>query len=144
MSCRTEVVDLLRRAGQRVTLQRVTILESLRHSSESLTAQSLFDVLKREHPIIDLSTVYRTLSWAQQIGVISHINRPGRDTEFEWRGDNHHHLICRTCGWEAELDATYLERLERDVSAAHGFQPDLDHLALYGLCEVCKKGETRA
>jgi Fur family ferric uptake transcriptional regulator len=139
MSCETETVVFLRDAGQKVTPQRMLILSSVRHASQHLTASSILQDVRRSYPYVDVSTVYRTLASARELGLISETNMGSGDTEFEWIGnrDRHHHLICRSCGGVNSLDNSYLDTLATALLDEIGFQADLDHFAIFGVCRDC-------
>jgi Fur family ferric uptake transcriptional regulator len=142
MSCETETATTLRGAGQKVTPQRMLILSSLRHSGRHITASRVLDEVRRAYPFVDASTVYRTLNSATALGLVSETNMGSGESEFEWIGlDRHHHLICRSCGDVSSLDNTYLDSLATALHDEIGFQPDLGHFAIFGLCRTCLSHE---
>jgi Fur family transcriptional regulator, ferric uptake regulator len=139
MSCETETAVVLRDAGQKITPQRMLILSTLRHASEHLTAPLILDAVRRSYPYVDASTVYRTLGSAAQLGLVSETDMGAGDTQFEWIGkDRHHHLICRSCGRVSALDNSYLDGLATVLHDEVGFQADLGHFAIFGLCRDCR------
>ena len=138
MSCETETATTLRGAGQKVTPQRMLILSSLRHSGRHITASRVLNEVRRTYPFVDASTVYRTLNSAADLGLVSETNMGSGDAEFEWIGvDRHHHLICRSCGDVSSLDNTYLDSLAPALHDEIGFQADLGHFAIFGVCHEC-------
>ena len=139
MSCEAETATTLRGAGQKVTPQRMLILSSLRHSSRHITASRVLDEVRRAYPFVDASTVYRTLNSATALGLVSETNMGAGESEFEWIGvDRHHHLICRSCGRVTSLDNDYLDGLASALLEDKGFQADIDHFAIFGLCGACR------
>ena len=139
MSCETETAVALRGAGQKITPQRMFILSAIRHAGHHLTANDVLEEVKRSYPFVDVSTVYRTLGSAAELGLVSETNM-GADTEFEWVGvDRHHHLICRSCGAVTSLDNTYLDGLATALYDEQGFQADIGHFAIFGICHTCQK-----
>jgi Fur family ferric uptake transcriptional regulator len=139
MSCERDTAVLLREAGQKVTPQRVIVLCAVRHAGAHVTAPRIIDDLRESHPYIDGSTVYRTLASASDLGLVSETDMGAGDTEFEWVGVNrHHHLICRTCGGVESLDNTYLDGLATLLYEEVGFQADLGHFAIFGICKECE------
>ena len=142
MSCETETATTLRDAGQKVTPQRMLILSSLRHSGRHATASAILDDVRRTYPFVDASTVYRTLNSAAALGLVSETNMGSGDTEFEWIGkDRHHHLVCRSCDEVIALDNTYLDSLATALHDELGFQADLGHFAIFGICRTCLASE---
>jgi Fur family ferric uptake transcriptional regulator len=141
MSCETETATALRGAGQKITPQRMLILSAVRHAREHVTANGILDEVRRSYPFVDASTVYRTLGSAAGLGLVSETNMGSGDTEFEWVGaDRHHHLICRTCGNVTSLDNSYLDGLATALYDDQGFQADIGHFAIFGICRGCRGG----
>ena len=139
MSCETETAIALRDAGRKVTPQRMLILCTVRHAREHVTASGLIDEVRRAYPFLDPSTVYRTLSSAAALGLVSETDMGGGDTEYEWVGvDRHHHLICRSCGDVTSLDNSYLDSVATALYDELGFQADLGHFAIFGVCGPCR------
>jgi len=139
MSCETETAVVLRDAGQKITPQRMLILSILRHAAEHVTAPEILDAVRRSYPYVDASTVYRTLGSAAQLGLVSETDMGAGDTQFEWIGkDRHHHVICRSCGGVNSLDNSYLDGLATALYDELGFQADLGHFAIFGLCRDCR------
>jgi Fur family ferric uptake transcriptional regulator len=104
-----------------------------------VSASGVIDALHNDHPYIDVSTVYRTLASATDLALVSETDMGGGESEFEWIGrDRHHHLICRNCGDVTSLDNTYLDGLATLLYEAIGFQADLGHFAIFGLCKNCQ------
>jgi Fur family ferric uptake transcriptional regulator len=115
------------------------ILSTLRHAAEHLTAPVILDTVRGSYPYVDASTVYRTLGSAAQLGLVSETDMGAGDTQFEWIGkDRHHHLICRSCGGVSALDNSYLDGLATVLHDEVGFQADLGHFAIFGLCQDCR------
>ena len=145
MSCETETAVTLRGAGQKVTPQRMLILSTVRHASQHVTAAAILEDVRRSYPFVDASTVYRTLASAAELGLVSTTNMGAGDTEYEWVGqDRHHHLICRKCGNVTSLDNSYLDSLATALYDELGFQADLGHFAIFGLCRDCVRGASGA
>src|SRR2546422_3117000 len=139
MSCETETAVTLRHAGQKVPPQRMLILCPVRHASHHVTAGQVLDEVKRSYPFVDASTVYRTLGSAAALGLVSETDMGAGDTQYEWIGkDRHHHLICRSCGGVSSLDNSYLDSLATALFDEQGFQADLGHFAIFGVCSTCR------
>lgn len=140
MSCETETALTLRGAGQKVTPQRMLILSTVRHAGEHVTAGQILEAVRRSYPYVDASTVYRTLASARELGLVNELSMGSGDTEFEWAGSQrHHHLICRSCGEASSLDNAYLDGLATALLDELGFQADLTHFAIFGVCRNCRQ-----
>lgn len=140
MSCENDTAVALRDAGQKVTPQRMLILSTVRHASEHVTAGRVIDEVQKEYAYVDPSTVYRTLSSATELGLVSETDMGSGDAEFEWIGkDRHHHLICKSCGDVSSLDNRYLNGLAAALHEELDFDPDLGHFAIFGTCGECRR-----
>ena len=138
MSCETETATALKDAGQKVTPQRMLILSSVRHAGGHLTASQILEEVRHSYPYVDASTVYRTLASARVLKLVNETNMGSDDNQFEWIGkERHHHLICRSCGEVTSLDNSYLDGLASTLLEDHRFQADLDHFAIFGVCNNC-------
>ncbi len=141
MSCETETVSVLRETGHKATPQRLMILAALRHAEGHLTASEIYAQVLKEYPYVDISTVYRTLNVLRDLQLVSETDMGLGDTSYEWvaREGRHHHLICRACDTVASLDHRYLEDVGAEILSESGFRPDLDHIAIFGLCATCQQ-----
>lgn len=139
MSCETETATVLKDAGQKITPQRMLILSSVRHATGHLTASQILEQVRETYPFVDASTVYRTLAAARDLRLVTETDMGTGDNQFEWVGRNrHHHLICRSCGSVSSLENDYLDGLATALLEERGFQADLDHFAIFGLCQDCR------
>jgi Fur family ferric uptake transcriptional regulator len=115
------------------------ILGCVRHAGGHVTASQILEDVRRSYPYIDASTVYRTLASAKEMRLVSETNLGGGDNLFEWTGGNrHHHLICRVCGAVTDLEERHLDVLSRALEKETGFEADLDHIAIPGVCRSCR------
>lgn len=143
MSCETEPIETLRKAGHKVTPQRVLILRSILHATGHTTAAEILDEVKASYPYVDVSTVYRTLSVLKDMRLVSETHMGGGDAIYEWvSAERHHHLICRVCHAVIELDHQYLEALGAQLRADLAFHADIDHFAIFGRCAACQDRES--
>jgi Fur family ferric uptake transcriptional regulator len=140
MSCESETIDALRESGHRITPQRMMILTLLRHTTGHLSAGDIYDKVREHYPCVDISTVYRTLNVMKDLHLVCETQMAGRDAAYEWVGGKpHHHLICRKCDAAMLLDHAYIERLSDEIARDTGFQADVTHLAIFGLCRECQE-----
>ena len=143
MSCEDDTADLLRRAGHKMTPQRLMIVRALRHAEGHLSAAQIVDQVRGDYPFVDVSTVYRTLDVLKRMRLATSTDMGSGDVLFEWVPDQpHHHLICTGCGHVSEIEHRYLLGLEESVRDDFGFSPDMHHFAIFGLCRGCQIAET--
>lgn len=142
MTCEDETAEILRRAGHKMTPQRLMIVRVLRHSDGHLTAAQIAEQVRKVYPFVDVSTVYRTLDVLKRMRLATATDMGSGDAVFEWAPDEpHHHLICTSCGHVAQLSHGYLEGLAERLEGEFGFSPDMHHFAIFGLCRECQLAE---
>lgn len=131
------LADRLRRAGQRVTPQRLVILGALIPGGH-LAADEVFARVEGQLPGVNRSTVYRTLELFSELGLVSVTDLGGGARQYELLDQPHHHLICHRCGGAIEMDDALVEPMREAIRAHYGFSPQVDHLALFGFCAECQ------
>jgi len=128
----------LRSSGQRLTPQRLLILELLYAHGDHATADEIFAAAQERYPYLNISTVYRTLELLRDIGIISETDLGDGRRQFALLSDDrHHHLICLQCGHVEEIDDQPFDELRAGLRAAHGFDARIDHRAIFGTCQIC-------
>ncbi len=132
-----ELADRLRRVGQRATPQRLVILGALR-PGEHLSADEVFARVEGRLPGMNRSTVYRALELFRDLGLVSETDLGEGVRQFELLSARHHHLICRGCGHQAELDDDLVAPLRDAIAVRHNFAATIDHLAVFGFCPECE------
>ena len=140
MTCHKPMLEELQHQGLRLTAQRALILEDLYHNPGHRTAEDIFEHVSERLPGLNRATVYRTLDLLHHADVLATFPGPQGVTEFELvrtSHDLHHHLVCRGCGLEEALDAAPVEALKAEIRARTGFEADLQHLVITGLCARC-------
>ncbi|MEV5840833.1 Fur family transcriptional regulator [Streptomyces sp. NPDC048179] len=127
----------LRGAGLRVTAARVALLETVRHG-DHLDVEAIASGVRERVGHISLQAVYDALYALTTAGLIRRIEPAGSPARFEGRvGDNHHHLLCRSCGAVVDVDCAVGEVPCLTASDAHGFVIDEAEVIYWGLCPTC-------
>jgi Fur family transcriptional regulator, ferric uptake regulator len=142
MTQRQTLVEMLRQRGQRMTPQRQLILEALESIDGHISVEAVHARVAARFPQVNISTVYRTLDLLQDLGLVTHTHFDDGVAQYH-RADQgvHQHLVCRGCSLEQELDLAVLEPLGEDIRRRHGFEVDLAHFALIGLCRSCAEAQ---
>ncbi len=137
-----DLVHLLRSFEQRATPQRLMILSVLQEAENHLTADEVFQRLGPMNSALNRSTVYRTLERFRDAGLVSETDLGGGVRVFELLAvHRHHHLICHQCNDMIEMDDATVESLRQDIRQRYGFEPQVDHLAIWGSCATCAESE---
>lgn len=125
----------LRKAGLKVTLPRVKILqilESTEDSGEHMSAEDVYDALRDAGEEVGLATVYRVLTQFESAKLVVRHNFEGGHSVFELaQGEHHDHMICESTGEVVEFNDDVIEQRQREIAEEHGFEL-IDHsLVLY-------------
>ncbi len=123
----------LRKAGLKITLPRLKILEILENASNRhLSAEDIYRDLLDSGEEIGLATVYRVLTQFEAAGLVTRHNFEGGHSVFELDdGEHHDHMVCVETGEVIEFTSDEIERLQHEIAEEHGFEL-LDHsLVLY-------------
>ncbi|MCG7900373.1 MAG: ferric iron uptake transcriptional regulator [Candidatus Thiodiazotropha lotti] len=126
----------IRKAGLKVTLPRVKILELLESSAQRhVSAEDVYKMLLEKGEEIGLATVYRVLTQFESAGLVTRHNFEGGHAVFELeRGNHHDHLVCVVCGKVEEFVDSTIENRQKEIAKDHGFEI-VDHsLIIYGHC----------
>ncbi len=137
-----DLVDQLRRKGQRsTTARRAVLAELIEAGDEHLTAEELARRIQVRHPAIHLSTVYRTLDVLTDAGIIAVARIGHQPVTFHLTSDVHHHAVCTRCGTTLNLPPDVLDLVSRRLQRDFGFRADPHHLTINGICGSCLASE---
>jgi Fe2+ or Zn2+ uptake regulation protein len=139
--------ERLRTQGGRMTLQRRMVLEALECLGCHPTAEELYDVVRQRDPSINLSTVYRTLRWLEQEGLISarRFDEGSRQERFDpGLPSQHHHFMCTACNRVIEFDDDLIETIRVRFEEQSGAGVRTTSVVFYGLCPGCRQPVTSA
>jgi Fur family transcriptional regulator, stress-responsive regulator len=129
--------DELRGVGLRVTAARVALLEIVRHG-DHLGIEAITLGVRSRVGHISLQAVYEALHALTAAGLIRRIEPAGGAPRFEGRvGDNHHHVVCQSCGVVADVDCAVGEAPCLTASDDHGFAINEAEVVYWGLCPDC-------
>ena len=130
--------SLLRLHGVQVTAQRLAVLRAV-SSKPHGTADELAELVRSEIGAISRQAVYDTLGILSEKGLIRRIQPAGSPARFEDRvGDNHHHLICRSCGKTVDVDCAVGSRPCLTAAEDQGFEIDEAEVIYWGRCPECR------
>ena len=127
----------LRGAGLRVTAARVALLQTVREG-DHLGVEAIASGVRDRVGHISLQAVYDALHALTAAGLVRRIEPAGSPARFERRvGDNHHHVVCRSCGAVADVDCAVGEAPCLTASDDHGFSIDEAQVIYWGMCPDC-------
>lgn len=133
-----ELGTALRAAGLRVTAGRLAVLEALgghpHSTAETLRVASAAD--------LSIQSVHNVLADLTAARMIRRIEPAGSAALYERRiGDNHHHVVCSSCGAVADVDCVHGDAPCLTASSANGFAIDTAEITFWGLCPLCQMND---
>jgi Fur family ferric uptake transcriptional regulator len=132
-----EAAEILRDAGVRVTAQRVAVLLAVAEAPHG-TADQIDEAVRAELGAISRQGVYDALGALADAGLVRRIQPAGSPARYENRvGDNHHHLICRTCGRTVDVDCAVGDVPCLTAADDAGYQIEEAEVIYWGRCPEC-------
>lgn len=130
--------ELLKDAGLRVTAPRLAVLDWLAEHPHA-TADQVAEGVRARLGSVSTQAVYDVLNACSGAGLLRRIEPAGHPARYETRtGDNHHHLVCRSCGRTADVDCVHGAAPCLEPSSAAGFAVDEAEILFWGLCPGCQ------
>ncbi len=131
----------LKKAGLKVTLPRMKILEFLEVSEvRHQSAEDIYRALLDDGEEIGLATVYRVLTQFEAAGLVERHHFESGQAVFELSEKGHHdHIVCVSCGKVEEFCDEMIENRQKEVAAEKGYEVTDHSLTLYGKCPACRK-----
>lgn len=135
----------LKKAGLKVTLPRLKILEILKSpENQHISAEDVYKILLEQDEDIGLATVYRVLNQFDDAGLLNRHHFEGGKSVFEISNKDHHdHLVCLSCGKVFEFEDDVIEQRQNQIAEQNGIKLTNHSLYLYGECtkENCENRE---
>jgi Fur family transcriptional regulator, stress-responsive regulator len=137
-----ELEELLRKASLHVTRPRVAVLAAVYEHPHADT-YSIIGLVRRELGGVSQQAVYDVLNALTDAGLVRRIQPRGSVARYESRvADNHHHVVCRSCGAIADVDCSVGEAPCLTAAEDHGFAIEEAEVIYWGLCPGCSHTET--
>ena len=123
--------------GLGLTKQRQTVLRVIRESDRHLTANEVFDDARQHLPGISFATVYNSLNYLKNQGLIGEIKFGTDANLYDRKLTRHDHALCNNCGKLVDLELTIPNKLLEEAANRSKFKPETIELTLRGLCPNC-------
>jgi Fe2+ or Zn2+ uptake regulation protein len=138
-----QVSNRLRAGGGRMTAQRRLVLETLEGCLDHPTAEEIYERASKADGSLHLSTVYRTLHWLAEEGLVSprwfEDERPQQHFDpVSLENSDHHHFRCKVCNNIIEFSEPLIETIKQVFEQRHGARVESATLTLYGVCQECE------
>ncbi|PWU55524.1 transcriptional repressor [Micromonospora sp. S4605] len=142
MATALDFQQMLRGAALRVTRPRMAVLNAV-HAHPHADTDSIIGAVRRDLPEVSRQAVYDVLRALTAAGLVRRIEPPGSVARYEARtGDNHHHVVCRSCGLIADVDCAVGAAPCLTASDDHGFSIDEAEVVYRGRCPDCSTAGT--
>jgi Fe2+ or Zn2+ uptake regulation protein len=139
----SDLERMLREVGLRVTRPRTAVLSAV-HTHPHADTESILGVVRRDHGDVSHQAVYDVLRALTETGLVRRIQPSGSLARYEARiGDNHHHVVCRTCGAIADVDCAVGAAPCLTASDDAGFAIDEAEVIYWGQCPQCRNTPVR-
>jgi len=136
-----EFKNLLKKNGEKFTIQREIIIQTLYNSDEHLTPEALHQLIQKKHPELKtgIATIYRTLSRLEESDIVTSLSFGAQGKKYELGAKDHHdHMICTECGDITEFVDDEIEKRQEIIAKDLGFKISDHSMQIYGLCKNCQ------
>jgi Fur family transcriptional regulator, stress-responsive regulator len=135
-----DVEAQLRAASLRVTKPRLAVFQALLDHPH-VDTDTVIALVRADHPTVSHQAVYDVLRALTNVGLVRRIEPAGATARYETRvSDNHHHVVCRSCGAIADVDCAVGHAPCLTASGDHGFVIDEAEVVYWGTCPDCSEG----
>lgn len=115
------------------------VVTALAETGSHVTADELHQRVRRDHPEVSASSIYRTMELLTDLKVVEHVHLGHGPAQYHLSDDQHAHLVCNDCGAIVELDDELSAPFADAIADQLGFRLDLGHFALTGWCARCHR-----
>lgn len=128
---------------RRNTIQKELVLNTVLKLKSHLTADEVYESIKKDHPRIGKGTVYRNLGILAEEGAIRKVEIPNGPDRFDFTLKKHYHVRCMECGEVFDVDMDEIPDLSKKIHDTHGMQ-FLDYDILFkGICPTCRENKSK-
>jgi len=133
-----QVIQAIRSKCYKATPQRIAICRFALSSKEHPSAQKVYSEVKKTHPTLSLSTVYKTLQVLKELGMLQELSSSLSQTRFDPNVKLHINLVCIQCGKIEDVDDPVGKELIKRLMGMAEFTVTEHHIDVYGVCRKCK------
>lgn len=120
-----------------MTPQRQLVLDAV-HALGHATPEQICTQVQRSAPAVNITTIYRTLDLMERIGLVRHTHLGHGAPSYSEQEHQHVHVVCHSCGAVSEAPLDLLDGVVEQLRSDSGFDLDVTHLALSGICRTCQ------
>jgi Fur family peroxide stress response transcriptional regulator len=139
-----KIISLLKKEQIRITPQRQEMISILKKSKQHWTAEEIFNELGRQFSSVSITTVYNNLKLFVKMGIVEELQFGEGLSKFEWKGEEHYHIICSSCGKIEDFYYPQLKEVEAFAQDLSKFKIKNHQLQFYGICNDCLGRDRKA
>ena len=134
-------LDLSQCRGFKATPQRLEIFRQVAQTEEHPNAETVCGRVRKRMPTVSVDTVYRTLTFLEENGLIRKVSRLHGSARFDANVRKHHHFVCTECGGIWDFQSEELDNFPAPAEAATLGAVASVHAELHGICTACQAAE---
>lgn len=132
--------EVCRDSGAKLTHQRVEIFREIAQTGDHPDAENVFVGVRGRMPTVSMDTVYRTLWWLKDLGLITTLGPPRERVRFDANPTRHHHFVCTKCGLTRDFSSDQLDRLQLPEAVRSIGRAEKTQVEVKGICLKCAAG----
>lgn len=129
--------DVCRESGAKLTHQRLEIFREVAQTGDHPDAETVFHGVRERMPTVSLDTVYRTLWWLKELGLVNTLGPPRERTRFDANLSSHHHFVCINCGLMQDFYSDKLNQLKITETVKTIGSVETMQVEVRGVCLEC-------
>lgn len=133
----TRFNEACRKAGAKLTHQRMEIFREVAQTGDHPGVEKVYQGVRERMPTVSLDTVYRTLWWLKELGLITTLGPPRERTRFDANLNHHHHFVCVECGVTRDFYSDQFDKLKLPESVQFIGQAEMTQVEVKGVCLKC-------
>ena len=137
----TRFEEVCRNSGAKLTHQRMEIFREVAQTCDHPDAEKVFQGVRKRMPTVSMDTVYRTLWWLKDLGLVTILGPPRERARFDANLSRHHHFVCTQCGLTRDFISDEFDSLELPDSVLSIGHAEKTQVEVKGLCLKCAADE---
>jgi len=129
--------EACRKSGAKLTHQRMEIFREIAQSADHPDVEKVYNGVRKRMPTVSLDTVYRTLGWLKELGLIKTLGPPRERTRFDANLSHHHHFVCVQCGLTRDFYSDKFDKLSLPESVQSIGYVETTQVEVKGICLKC-------
>lgn len=136
--------EVCRKEGTKLTHQRMEVFREVAQTGDHPDAETVYRGVRNRMPTISMDTVYRTLWWLKDLGLITVLGPPRERARFDANLDRHHHFVCTRCGLTRDFSSDAFDRLALPDAVRAIGHVEKTQVEVKGLCLECAADAKRS